>query len=221
MSTFLYGSVATGTAQLGTSDVDVLTVGLSWPRAAELSRELSAGFANLSRGVQIAVAHSQDYRGDSDGAYGFRVFLRHYCLHLAGPDLRVDMDAFPADVRAARGFNGDIARHLRDWKAEVRDESARERGCPGALGRRVARKTLLAVAGLVSVHDAIWTTDRGLAARRWSELRPSQASGLSQLSSWSRGADHATREEVEAVLAGGAIVDLVVQDFCDLIGLWA
>ncbi|MCM0638919.1 hypothetical protein [Cellulomonas wangsupingiae] len=37
---------------------------------------------------------------------------------------------------------------------------------------RVARKTLLAVAGLVSVHDHTWTTDRSRAVRRWCEIEP-------------------------------------------------
>jgi hypothetical protein len=40
------------------------------------------------------------------------------------------------------------------------------------LGRRVARKTLLAVAGLVSVHDTTWTTDREGATQRWSVIDP-------------------------------------------------
>jgi hypothetical protein len=54
--------------------------------------------------------------GDSDAAYGNRVFLRHYCVHLAGPDPAAALSAFPADARAARGFNGDLGWHRRRWR---------------------------------------------------------------------------------------------------------
>jgi hypothetical protein len=49
----------------------------------------------------------------------------------------------------------------------------------------VARKTLLAVAGIVSVHDRTWTTDRELAARRWAAVDPARAAGLTTLLDWS------------------------------------
>jgi hypothetical protein len=64
-------------------------------------------------GVEVAAATSADLAGDTDAACGYRVFLRHYCVHLAGPDPSAGLPAFPADARAARGFNGDIGQHLR------------------------------------------------------------------------------------------------------------
>ncbi|MGB3829872.1 MAG: hypothetical protein WA962_13965, partial [Ornithinimicrobium sp.] len=132
--------------------------------AAELmARELSERFAGTSRGVQISVAQPEHFAGDSDAAYGNRDFLRHYCAHLAGPDPASQWSAFPADVRAARGFNGDIGHVLDDWRAIVR-RRGEDGQTAGMVGRRVARKSLLALAGLVSVTDGTWTTDRGTAA---------------------------------------------------------
>jgi len=64
----------------------------------------------------------------------------------------------------------------------------------GPLGVRVARKTLLAVAGLVSVHDRTWTTGRSRAVWRWSELDPA--------------------------LADDGIIVAIVERFDSLIGLW-
>ena len=153
-SLYVYGSVANGTVRPGLSDVDLLSVGLADPPG--LGRILSARYAELCRGVEISAATSADLVGDSDAAYGFRVFLRHYCIHLAGPDPSAAFPAFPADARAARGFNGDIAWHHRRWRQALESGTAAE----GLLGVRGARKTLLTVAGLVSVRDRTWTTDR-------------------------------------------------------------
>ena len=102
-SLYVYGSVANGTVRPGLSDVDLLSVGLADPPG--VGRVLSARYAELCRGVEVSPATAADLAGDSDSAYGFRVFLRHYCVHLAGPDPSAAFPAFPADVRAARGFN--------------------------------------------------------------------------------------------------------------------
>jgi uncharacterized protein len=179
-SLYVYGSVANGTARPGSSDVDLLSIGL--PDAAALGRRLSPRYADRCRAVEVAAATAADFEGDTDAAYGGRVFLRHYCVHLAGPDPSTAFPAFPADARAARGFNGDVSQHLRRWRLDL------ESGTTPAdlLGIRVARKTLLAVAGLVSVHDHGWTTDRTRAARRWSELEPGLAAHLTRLLSWAK-----------------------------------
>ena len=213
-SLYVYGSVATGTVRPASSDVDLLSIGL--PEAAVLGQRLSARYADRCRGVEVAAATAADFAGDTDAAYGFRVFLRHYCVHLAGPDPAAALPAFPADTRAARGFNGDLDWHLRRWRQGL------ESGTVAAdlLGVRVARKTLLAVAGLVSVHDRTWTTDRARAVRRWSDLEPSLAAQLGRLHSWARAERHPGREEVGRALADAGIVPAIVEHFGRLIGLW-
>jgi Nucleotidyltransferase domain len=214
-SLYVYGSVANGTARPGSSDVDLLSIGL--PDAATLERHLSARYADRCRGVEVAAATAADFLGDTDAAYGGRVFLRHYCVHLAGLDPSTAFPAFPADARAARGFNGDLGRHLRRWRRDL------ESGTVPAdlLGVRAARKTLLAVAGLVSVHDHTWTTDRARAVRRWSELDPGLAAHLGRLLSWARAERHPSRQEVGRALADDGIVSAIVDRFGRLIGLWA
>lgn len=217
-SLYVYGSVASGTVRPGSSDVDLLSIGL--PDAALVGQRLSARYAGLCRGVEFAVAEESDLVGDSDAAYGFRVFLRHYCVHLAGPDPAAALPSFPADARAARGFNGDIGRHYRRWRQGL--ESGLMPTEP--LGVRVARKTLLAVAGLVSVHDHTWTTDRSRAARRWGELEPSLSGPLSGplggLLSWVDAELRPAPEEVRRALADDGIVAAIVERFGALIGLW-
>jgi len=210
---YLYGSVATGQARVGVSDVDLLTVDLPAATAAVLATALSTQFASICRGVEIAPAQRSDIDLPTDEAYGLRVFMHHYCVHLAGPPYRNHTPGYPADRAAARGFNGDIARHAAEWRHAI------EHGTdPAVVGRRVARKTLLAVAGLVSVHDHTWTTNRSDAARRWAEIDPARANALTALVSW-LGDTRPTASEVGAMLHD--TVNAIVARFADDVGLWA
>jgi hypothetical protein len=145
------------------------------------------------------------------------VFLRHYCIHLAGPDHAVGLPAFPADARAARGLNGDLAQHLQRWQDQLQSGATQAE----VLGVRIARKTLLAVAGLVSVHDRIWTTSRALGARRWSEIEPELRPELALMESWMNASDRATRNDLGSVLDTRGFMPTIVARFNDLIGLWA
>ncbi|HSM02203.1 MAG TPA: nucleotidyltransferase domain-containing protein [Acidimicrobiia bacterium] len=212
VAVYVYGSVATGRAQIPFSDVDILTIGLPAAEAQEMSRSLSSRFSEQCRAVQFAPGSDEDFIGPDDQAYGGRVFLHHYCAHLAGPDRDRATAGFPADRRAARGFNGDIASRLRVWRSEL------ARSPSDTLGRRVARKTLFAVSGLVSIHDATWTTDREEASRRWSQIHPDLGQGLSRLAAWSSGESTPQGPEIEAML--DAVVEPVVEAFRDEIGLW-
>jgi hypothetical protein len=212
-SVFLYGSVATGRARHPGSDVDLLAIGLGPGLAPELGRELSGQFSGLCRGVEIAAATPAELADGSDGAYGLRVFLRHYCIHLAGPDYAQGLPSFPADARAARGFNGDIAEHAVRWQDTLAAGAE-----PARLGRRLARKTLLAVAGLVSIHDATWTTDRTLAAHRWGQIEPGLAPALHDLLAWSDGLALPGRQAVQHML--DSATPRITAAFARTIGLW-
>jgi predicted nucleotidyltransferase len=214
-SLYVYGSVTNGSARPGSSDVDLLSIGL--PDAAILAQRLSARYADRCRAVEVAAAVAADFAGDSDAAYGYRVFLRHYCVHLAGPDPSASLPAFPADARAARGFNGDLGQLLCRWRTEL------ETGSEAAdlVGVRAARKSLLAVAGLVSVTDRTWTTSRSHAVQRWSELEPRLATDLSRLLSWASRDHDPARDDVEDALADDGIIAAIAARFGSLIGLWA
>jgi uncharacterized protein len=210
-SVLVYGSVATGVAQAPESDVDLLTIGLADDDARAISASLSTASVALCRSVEIAAASPSDFVGDSDAAYGGRVFLHHYCVHLAGPSHDTATRPFHGDRRAARGFNGDIAVHRNRWMTDLAAAD------PALLSRRVARKTLLAVAGLVSIHDATWTTDRERAARRWGEIESRLATGLGELWAWC-GGKTPTAAALEHQLQ--TTVDVIVRQFHDRIGLW-
>ena len=142
-----------------------------------------------------------------------RVFLRHYCVHLAGPRHHRPTERFAADRRAARGFNGDIAQHAQRWRDAI------ERGEePTVVARRLARKTRLAVAGLVSVHDRTWTTNRQTAARRWALIDRARSEALETLVRWVDGAVGLRNAHVIRTLDD--TVDPIADAFADAIGLW-
>ena len=214
-SLYVYGSVATGMAQVGSSDIDLVTIGLGPVDARSMGKELSTKYQKLCRGVEVGAAQLSDYEGLSDEAYGNRVFLRHYCVHLAGPDVGETLPDFPADEAAARGFNGDIGLRADRWRAELRESAD-----PASLARRIARKTLFAVTGLVSMHDAIWTTDRVAAAHRWGLVKPGLEASLDTLVAWGDGGPTGpSRSEIQGALDG--VVADVVNEFRERIGLWA
>jgi uncharacterized protein len=207
---YVYGSVATGTAVVPTSDVDLLTVGLAAAEAERIAAELSTRFGDRCREVSIAPATWSELESQSDEAYGLRVFLRHYCVHLAGDDPADALPGYPADARAARGFNGDIARHVERWRSELEGDVEVAR-----LGTRVARKTLLAVAGLVSLRDGSWSTDRRACATRWNELERSLP--VDTLVAW-LGSPPREREAIHHAL--DRPVAGIVRRFGSEIGLW-
>ena len=212
-SLYVYGSVANGTAEVPRSDVDLVSIGLPAPVTREMADDLSSRFSGLCRSVSIGAGQPDDHQGDDWEAYGNRVFLRHYCVHLAGPDHRATLPDFPADAAAARGFNGDLARHVAAWRADLADHAD-----PGVLARRIGRKTLFALAGLVSVRDAIWTTDRAFAASRWAQVHPDLAHDLEVLLEWSEQTVAPDGDEIAALLDGA--VPTIATIFATEIGLW-
>lgn len=203
----MYGSVACGTASVGNSDVDLAAIGVPSSWAHETGARLSKRFARLCRGVEIGSTSRDSYVGDSNEAYGNRVFLRHYCVPLAGPDAVRRPGGFRGDARPARGFNGDIGLRLAQWRTS-------------ADARRVARKTLFAAAGVVSVRDQTWTTDRDTAACRWAELYPGWTDQAAELLAWANGGRTASAHQLVQALAPDGIVAAVAARFAADIGLW-
>jgi hypothetical protein len=210
---YAYGSVATGQARIAKSDVDLLSIGLPAPAAEEIGRRLSRRFRALCRAVEVGATQAVDVIGSGDESYGLRVFLRHYCVQLAGEPRSDLAPAYPADVRAARAFNGDIVAHARRWQ-----EGLDEGTDPSRVGNVLARKTLLAVASLVSIHDATWTTDRAGAARRWAAIDPASAPDMPVLVDWTEGPAPASLHDVQRMLDG--TVARVATAFRETIGLW-
>jgi hypothetical protein len=118
-SLYVYGSVATGQARTGRSDVDLLTIDVPRRATTAIAAHLSRRHRRTCRAVDFAPTVRADFGRPTDESYGNRVFLRHYCVHLTGPVVQVEPAGFAADARAARGLNGDIAEHAHRWHAAL------------------------------------------------------------------------------------------------------
>lgn len=191
------------------SDVDLVLINGSRTWADEVSARLSRRHAQLCRGVEIGVAQTSDYVGESDKSYGNRVFLRHYCVSLAGPDAVRTRRPFAGDRRAARGFNGDIAAELTRWRSG------------DATARRISRKTLLAASGIVSVRTGTWTTDRTTAAQAWIDQQPADRTGVEQLQWHADRGENVPADRIRTMLAPEGVVAAIVDSFTAEIGIWA
>jgi uncharacterized protein len=164
-SVYLYGSVATGQARPPGSDLDLAVVWRSDVAAGEVAAvagELSVRHAALVREVSLAPSTLAQVRADDCAGLGMRCFLRHYCVWLAGTDLRPTLPPCRPTRAVADGFNDDVGNLTRRWRSEL--AAARTTTEVAALARRAARKLLLVTATLESVEHGGWTTDRATGA---------------------------------------------------------
>ena len=102
VAVYLYGAVATGQAVVPESDVDLLTLDLASAVAADVGSVLSQRFFSTCRAVDVAAASTAVLEAGSDESYGLRVFLKHYCVHLAGPRRADPVDGYRPDRRRRR-----------------------------------------------------------------------------------------------------------------------
>lgn len=204
----LYGSVATGAARRGLSDVDLVAFGPSREWCHETGMKLSSDFSHLCRGVEISSASHNDFSGKSDECFGNQVFLKHYCVALTGTDLAEEWSPFQGDWRAARGFNGDIAACFTRWRQRP------------TRARSVARKTLFAASGVVSVLSNTWTTNRETGARLWGQIEPRYSDDATMLLEWCDSDSSVSDKDLKRALSTNGIVASVADRFASAIGLW-
>lgn len=181
---YVYGSVATGQARPPRSDLDLYAV-TRWP-AADACREaadtLSAAFVDTVRAVGIASTTWDEVMTPGPAGQAERCFLRHYCVHVTGEDLRADLADCRASVSLARGFNGDIGRVVdrtirRLQEAPVAPERRR-------LVASGSRRLLMAAATLLSAREGGWTTDRARGAELFASAAPALAAEVDAVRTW-------------------------------------
>jgi hypothetical protein len=160
-SLYLYGSVATGQARPPRSDLDLIAVWSSDSipaEAAAVAAELSARHAAMVREVALGSSTLADVFADDRDGLGGRCFLRHYCVCLAGSDLRPSLPPCRPSRAVADGFNDDVPALVRRWRAEL--DAAHTTADVAAVARAAARKLLRVTATLESAEHGGWTTDQ-------------------------------------------------------------
>ncbi len=158
-SIWVYGSVATGQAVRGRSDLDllVLTSGPPLVRPADVVRSVET--AGLVRTVEVSTMTMADLDGPHGAAN--RCFLRHYAICWQGVPPPVEGPGCRATMALARGLAGALMAALpglAEGRLDGRD--------PGRIGRVM----LIAAATVCAVRENGWSTDRAYAVRRLQAL---------------------------------------------------
>lgn len=212
---YVYGSVATGRARAPRSDLDLYAITREPAAAAcrEVGQALSAQFVGTVRGVGIAAVVLADVWADDVGGRADRCFIRHYCLHVAGHDLRPELVDCHASVELARGFTGDIGSVATGVMDRLRDAAdAEEQRRLVAVG---ARRLLMAAATLLSARAGGWTTDRSRGAELLTTAAPELAAHVGRARGWTD-VDASRRpvpDTAEVVATFGALRDWLVHAY--------
>jgi hypothetical protein len=182
---YVYGSVATGQAAPPTSDLDLHAV-LHVDEAETCRRvagDLTAQFTSVVREVGISTVRLDHVQADTLEGHAERCWVRHYCRHVAGHDLRPELPDCRVSVELARGFNGDVDVVMDRLVERLRAPSlgAAERRRTVAQG---SRKLLMSAATLLSVRGGRWTTDRQEGALLLVAAAPALSTAVARVVTW-------------------------------------
>lgn len=200
-SLYLYGSVATGQARPGVSDLDLIAVWAHDANPAEVhavEATLSARHAHVVRDVGISSAALVEVLADDRDGLGWRCFLRHYGVWLAGRDLRPQLPPCRASRAVADAFNDDVHALVQRWRTEL--AQAQDTSEVAAIARAAARKLLLVTATLESVEHGGWTTDRATGARLLARHHPQWAAVAESAIGWCDDPGQSTTDDVQPLL---------------------
>lgn len=185
-SLYLYGSIATGQARPPQSDVDLLAVVFSKVAAgmcAHISSALSGRYDDLVRTVWIAPTALDDVL-DEDQGLAERCFIKHYCVHLTGHDLRPSLPRCTFSAELARAFNSDLASHLEEGLRRL--ETAGDPAGITNIAQTSSKRLLMAAAVALSTTRGRWSTDRGLGRQLLVEDYPERAEQTGLAHRWAR-----------------------------------
>lgn len=191
---YVYGSVATGQARPPESDVDLYAVvasELARQRCVSVSKALSRQYQHLVRDVGISAVLDAELQADDDQGRAERCFVKHYCVNIAGADLRPSFSRCRPTPALAREFIGDL-------------DVIRFRTTGGA--GRIGRRLLRSAAVLYSIVDGCWTTDCARGAAMITDHHPSVGADAALALTWVHG-KAAEPQDVARVVdtVGGAI----------------
>ncbi|MEQ4207951.1 nucleotidyltransferase domain-containing protein [Actinopolymorpha sp. B9G3] len=182
---YLYGSVATGQAVPPGSDVDLLAV-VTTEHAVEMCHHLTEDLTNLYRptvrDVAIGAGSLESFLAPTPAAEANRCFLKHYCVSIAGVDLRTDLPRCRPDKALAREFVGDLEGMIAGFRQQLQD--ATSPSDVQAVAALVGRRLLMAAAVLYSITDRTWTTARTSGAGMLTRHHPEYAEHAGRALAW-------------------------------------
>lgn len=217
-SIYLYGSVATGQARLGQSDIDLLVLfgdPISGPDQAAIQRvaeSLSASYFSIVRDVGIGAVSIQEAFA-KESLPGLGCFLKHLCVCVAGEDIRPLLPKFRPSIEVASGFNRDYAAVMQATLAELAE--ANQTHMAQSVMRRICRKTVRTGFSLVMPRLGCWTTSLERSADFFCRYYPEKRSSMALTLDWIQRPPEDKAEFLRIVLP---LADWLATEFDRIIG---
>lgn len=187
-SIYLYGSIATASANLQTSDLDMLVVfrektsGQTKEKIASIEEAIGFEYSFLVRDAGIAVASVEEILSTGNQV-GWGCFIKHMCRNLYGNDLGALFPAFRPNKTVVYGLNDDLFQQMARFSGIV-SATASAAGVieTGKLTSRetmaLARKLIRASFGLVVEECGFWSTDLQVCAETFCEYYPERCDAM-------------------------------------------
>jgi uncharacterized protein len=134
------------------------------------------------RDVAIGPGSLESFLAPTEAARANRCFLKHYCVSIAGVDLRPELPRCRPDRVLAREFVGDLEGMIAGFRQRLQDATS-----PmdvEEVAALVGRRLLMAAAVLYSSTDRTWTTARTSGARMLTQHHPEYAEHATQALAW-------------------------------------
>lgn len=160
-SIYLYGSTASGTAQLKSSDLDLLLITKTQitevlkTEIEQIQKSLTFTYINEFRDVGISVTYLNEVKQDP---YGWGCFIKYLCLFNYGSNLQDELPRYKPSKKIALAFNGDINTHIEFSLKEItlnKSNPDKTRNICRAIMRKIIRTGF----SLVMEEEQSWTTD--------------------------------------------------------------
>lgn len=199
---YLYGSIATGKAVKGTSDLDSVLVFKNKPseelleRISTLEAKLSKKYETALRNIGLEVTDVTELCSEKE-KYGGMCFMKHLCICLYGNDIAKDVPGFKPSKEVAQGFNGDIGQKLEIFRSKI-DRTDMEAEIK-KLSQSAAKKILRTGFSLVMPRTKSWTTNSQVCYDMFVKFYPEKAVEMKIALDWAQSGSSNKKSVIEFI----------------------
>ena len=203
---YLYGSVVTGKAVEGKSDLDILLILKDEPNnelsenISILEKALSKKYEPRLRCVGMAVTNIAEVTSDKE-KYGYMCFIKHLCVCIYGNDVAKDIPAFRPSKEVAKGFNGDIGERLEFYKDKI--ENITSESELKKLTQEVSKKIVRTGFSLVMPRSGSWSTDLQSSFDTFIYYYPEKTEEMKMALDWAMGTSVEKTTMIEFIKTSG------------------
>lgn len=188
-SVYLYGSIATGKAVKGKSDLDIIVVFKEkandelLKKISSLEAKLTKEYELIFRDVGLATTHVDDALSEKERLGGL-CFLKHLSVCIYGDDITKNVSGFKPTKAVAKGFNGDIAKSLKSLKEKIKNAISGQE--VKKVSQLLAKKIIRTAFSLVMPRAASWTTNLQTSVETFLQYYPEKTKEMNTVLGWSK-----------------------------------